>query len=211
MKRRIKSDLVKDEGPLRGNLASDVSDFVLAALNDVDEVIYVADPETYDLLWGNSAFWKVCGEYSTGSKCYEILQQRSEPCPFCTNDKIFGEYLGQSYVWEFQYKVNGNWYRCSDKAIYWKDGRMVRFEIAADINEQKKAEEALRESESKLQDAHRMAGLGYWYWDVKTGEVEWSEGVYKIFKLDPRRSNHISIRYWHFLRDGRRIVSVVRS
>jgi PAS domain S-box-containing protein len=28
-----------------------------------------------------------------------------------------------------------NWYRCSDKAIHWTDGRWVRFEIAADVTE----------------------------------------------------------------------------
>ncbi len=29
-----------------------------------------------------------------------------------------------------------------------------------------------------------MAHFGFWYWDIKTGEVEWSEEVYKIFGLD---------------------------
>lgn len=31
-----------------------------------------------------------------------------------------------------------------------------------------------------------MAHLGFWYWDVKTGDVEWSEEVFKIFCLDPK-------------------------
>ena len=46
-------------------------------------------------------------------------------------------------------------------------------------------EEALRESERKLSEAQKMAQLGNWTWDVKTGNVEWSEEVFKIFQLDP--------------------------
>jgi PAS domain S-box-containing protein len=48
------------------------------------------------------------------------------------------------------------------------------------------AEVTLRESERKLREAQEMAHLGFWYWDVKTGEVEWSEEVFKIFCLDPK-------------------------
>jgi len=54
------------------------------------------------------------------------------------------------------------------------------------IAERKQAEEALRESERKLSEAQKMAQLGHWRWDVRTGEVEWSEEVFKIFHLDPQ-------------------------
>jgi len=53
------------------------------------------------------------------------------------------------------------------------------------IAERKKAEEALRESERKLTEAQKIAQLGHWTWDVRTGDVEWSEEVFKIFQLDP--------------------------
>jgi len=48
------------------------------------------------------------------------------------------------------------------------------------------AEDALRESEKRLREAQSMAHLGYWRWNVKTGDVEWSEEVYRIFRLDPK-------------------------
>ncbi|MBN1124726.1 MAG: PAS domain S-box protein [Sedimentisphaerales bacterium] len=57
---------------------------------------------------------------------------------------------------------------------------------ALDITTRKEAEEALRESESKLREAQQMAHLGHWFWDVKTGQVEWSDEVYIIFRLDPQ-------------------------
>ena len=47
------------------------------------------------------------------------------------------------------------------------------------------SEDKLRESDARLREAQRMAHLGYWQWNVKTGKVDWSEEVYRIFRLDP--------------------------
>jgi PAS domain S-box-containing protein len=55
-----------------------------------------------------------------------------------------------------------------------------------DITAQKEAEDALRESERRLRESQAMAHLGFWYWDVKTGNVEWSDEVFRIFGLDPK-------------------------
>ena len=78
-----------------------------------------------------------------------------EPCPFCTNSLIFGESLGRSYIWEFQNKQNKQWYRCSDKAIQWVDGRMVRFEIATDITKLKLLEDELKDKNEKLERSNK--------------------------------------------------------
>ncbi len=53
------------------------------------------------------------------------------------------------------------------------------------IAENKRTEEALRESERRLSEAQRIAQMGQWSWDVRTGHVKWSEEVYRIFQLDP--------------------------
>ncbi|MDD5064381.1 MAG: PAS domain S-box protein [Phycisphaerae bacterium] len=50
----------------------------------------------------------------------------------------------------------------------------------------KQVEEMLRESEERLREAQKMAYLGYWVWDIKTGNVQWSEEVFRIFHLDPK-------------------------
>lgn len=51
--------------------------------------------------------------------------------------------------------------------------------------EQRAAE--LHRSRRMLADAERLAHLGSWEWDVRTGKVEWSREVFRIFGLDPER------------------------
>lgn len=118
-------------------------------LESIDEPIYVSDPNTFELLYVNHAFRRYWGEV-IGRQCFEVLQGRDSPCEFCTNHLIFGEKAGQPHVWEFQNLINKRWYRCIDRAIPWPDGRLVRYEMAIDITERKRAEQALAESQRIL-------------------------------------------------------------
>ena len=144
------------------------SDFALAALEGIDEAIFVVDPETYELLWTNSACQKTWGDDLIGRPCHEALRLRSEPCPGCTNDTIFGDHLGKSHVWEFHNEVNGNWYRCSHKAIGWTDGRMVRFTMATDITERKKAESALAQQRDMFELVINSAPINIFWKDTNS-------------------------------------------
>lgn len=125
------------------------SSALLSIFDGIDEVVYISDPCSYEILYANQALRAVRGDV-IGEKCYRAFQGLDSPCPFCTNQYIFGENEGRSHVWEFRNSVNHRWYRCIDKAIPWPDGRMVRYEMAIDITEKKLADEALRESEAKF-------------------------------------------------------------
>lgn len=73
------------------------------------------------------------------------------------------------------------------KSIYWRYITLgdKNYTLGVDITDRKHAESVLIESKRKLKEAEELAHLGYWIWDVKTGDVEWSDEVYKIFALDP--------------------------
>lgn len=67
------------------------------------------------------------------------------------------------------------------------DGKPYLVGMAIDISERKKAEEALQRSQAQLLEAQGIAHFGSWEWDIRTGEVEWSDEIYRIFGLDPER------------------------
>ena len=129
---------------------------MLSMFDGMDEVIYVADPQSYELLYMNAPARKSWGD-STGQPCYRALQNRDAPCPFCTNDRIFGEKAGQTYIWELQNVINKRWYRCIDRAIRWSDGRMVRFELAIDIHDRKEHETLLEQAKQTAESHARRA------------------------------------------------------
>lgn len=127
---------------------------LLSIFDSIDEAVYVVDPDTYEILYVNQAIRNIFGDQElVGKKCYEVFQALQYPCSFCTNERIFGDNLGASYIWDFQNRFNRRWYHCIDKAIRWPDGRMVRCEMAIDITERKRVEEALRNSKRLLERA----------------------------------------------------------
>jgi diguanylate cyclase (GGDEF)-like protein/PAS domain S-box-containing protein len=67
-----------------------------------------------------------------------------------------------------------------------KSGEITHFvAVKQDITERKRAERALHQSEAELKEAQRVAGLGSWTFDRKTGQVTWSDELYHVFRLDP--------------------------
>jgi PAS domain S-box-containing protein len=59
-------------------------------------------------------------------------------------------------------------------------------QLEKEASGRKQAEEILLKTRRKLAAALRLAHTGIWVWDVQTGEVEWSDEVYRIFELDPK-------------------------
>lgn len=190
----LRADSIKDE---RGNITGligmhrDISQDLRARetvelqhrktmtmFDAIEGVMYVSDPVTYELVFINSAFqrlWGLTNEDIPGRKCYEILQQRDKPCEFCTNDIIFKEHPDKTHIWEFQNQVNGRWYRCSDRAIEWVDGRRLRMELALDITEEKTSELKLIESEERYKLISKASANGIWDWWVDEGIIYYSD------------------------------------
>ncbi|MCC6728978.1 MAG: GAF domain-containing protein [Chthonomonadales bacterium] len=50
----------------------------------------------------------------------------------------------------------------------------------SELTERRRAEAALRRSEAMLARAQRIAGIGSWEWDTRTGEMVWSEELRRI-------------------------------
>ena len=55
-----------------------------------------------------------------------------------------------------------------------------------DVTELRLATERLRHSERLLQRAQQLSRIGSWEFDIKTGQVNWSDHLFEIFGLDRR-------------------------
>ncbi len=55
-----------------------------------------------------------------------------------------------------------------------------------DVTARRRAEEALRRSLETYARAEAIAHIGSWDWDIVTGELTWSDEIYRIFGLTPQ-------------------------
>ena len=116
---------------------------LLSILNSINQAIYIADPNTYEILYVNDTIQDAFQKSLLGGICYEEFQGLDSPCDFCTNNKILKE-KNKPYQWEYHNRILNRDYRIIDRILKWPDGRDVRFEFAIDITDHKASDEALR-------------------------------------------------------------------
>ncbi len=70
--------------------------------------------------------------------------------------------------------------RCAASPLV-EGGRIVAaVAVNTDITDQKKTEAALRESEERLRNAVEVGGIGLWDWNLRTGELHWSDQHFRM-------------------------------
>jgi PAS domain S-box-containing protein len=96
---------------------------------------------------------------------------------------------GEAYECEVRTRTASGSYRwCLSRAVPLRDelGKIVKwFGTNTDIDERKKAEEKLQESEAYLAEAQRLRHTGSWAWIPATGDIRyWSEECYRVLGFD---------------------------
>jgi PAS domain S-box-containing protein len=104
---------------------------------------------------------------------------------------------GRPHENEVRFRRSDGQYRWHlDRGVPLRDenGNIVKwYGIVTDIEDRKRAEEALQltshelqDSNAKLEEAQRITHVGYWEWDLATDCLIWSDETYRIFGLQPQ-------------------------
>lgn len=124
-------------------------------LDSTDNIIYVSDIDTYEVLYINKSGKKrygIAGDQYKGQKCYQLLQGKDKPCEFCTNQKIQKD---GSCQWTRYNKYLDRYYVITDYLIEIRPGYHARLEIASDHTDKeqqrKNLDTKVRQDESLLQ------------------------------------------------------------
>ncbi len=125
----------------------------LTVLNSIDADVYVADMETYEIIFMNEHMIENFGADYVGEICWKVFRKDSAPCDHCTNEKLLDSDGKPTGVieWECQNPITKKWYTNFDRAIQWKDDHYVRLQVATNITERKKTEQSLREAHDLLE------------------------------------------------------------
>lgn len=94
--------------------------------------VYISDMDTYELLYVNKHgcdTLQMQPEQLIGRKCYEAIQDRKAPCPFCTNRYLKED---ETYQWEFYNPNLKRTFMIKNRMLMWK-GRRARIELSYDM------------------------------------------------------------------------------
>lgn len=100
-------------------------------LDQIDEIVYISDLESNELLFLNRYGRNRFGDPKPGTKCYAHLQNRAVPCSFCTNE-LLPRCPGQRHTWVRQHPQSGS--MLLHDSIIKYEGRKCRMELAIDGN-----------------------------------------------------------------------------
>ncbi len=134
----------------------------VTVLDSVDATIYVADINTYEILFMNQSMKNLFGSDLIGKRCYQVFRGESKPCPVCKNDALIddqGEPKGVA-VWEEENPVTKRWFLNYDRAIHWIDDRVVHLQIAFETTKIRELDRKRKEAEAMLRQSQKMEAIG---------------------------------------------------
>ena len=132
---------------------------LISLFNNIDEIVYIADPETNEILFINKFGSDHMADESVNNKCYQALRMNTDPCAFHGKKKK-NPPLGKTERWEHFDPETNCYYLITDKIIPWKDNKKVKFTIIMDITPYKNLEMSLITEKNKLYSALESFGEG---------------------------------------------------
>lgn len=117
----------------------------ILTLETADDFLYISDPDTYEIYYVSTPdISLISPEWSTytGRKCYELMYQRTSPCPFCTSHLLSYD---QYHIWIYHNESVNKDFVLKDKFITWH-GKKARMEVVSVFSSQEQLKKLLLQS-----------------------------------------------------------------
>jgi PAS domain S-box-containing protein len=86
------------------------------------------------------------------------------------------------------------WFLARAEPLRDQHGKIVKwYGTNVDIDDRKRAEQALRRSEAHLAEAQRLSHTGSFGWDLSTHSISWSEEMFRIFDCEPTENPSVEM------------------
>ncbi len=155
--------------------------------DSVPDFVAILDNK-YRIVRANRAMAKQLGvtpEQAVGLFCYQCVHGLESAPDFCPHTQTVKD--EKEHTVEVHEPRLGGDFIVTTTPLRNVEGRMVgSVHVARNITKRKKAEEALRENEQRLNRSQEIAHLGSWELDLLTNQLVWSDEVYRIFGLKPQ-------------------------
>ncbi|MGA2259199.1 MAG: PAS domain-containing protein, partial [Thermoguttaceae bacterium] len=148
---------------------------------------------TREIVHLSDQFYQIFGlDPERGIPSLQTIRQRIHPEDRATAAEILGKAIREGKGYELDYRIvfpEGivKFLHLVAHPVFNTSGDPVEFVgTVMDVTERKRAEEALRQSESYLAEAQRLSHTGSWAWTPATGEIRyWSEECFRVQGFDP--------------------------
>ncbi len=133
---------------------------LLSLFENMPAAVNVVDPRSYEVLFMNRFAKEMFDPEGIGKSCYRVFHNFDSPCSFCNNREIFEQGEGKTLQWEYLSEPVQRHFMSTNTLITWPDGRKVKFELAIDVTDHKRADLEKEQLQAQLNQAQRMESVG---------------------------------------------------
>lgn len=148
--------------------------------------VYVVDITNYTIIFMNKYMKERYGDLSGGT-CHKLLfSQEDTPCVHCKISELIdtdSKPNQNTATFDFFNDSDQNWYQLIEKAIYWTDGRIVKYSIGVDISQLKEVQNTLAEAHAELALKNKKL--------QETSIRDILTGLYNRYMMDEELDKHI--------------------
>ena len=153
---------------------------------------YALDLATQEVTWSQEMYRLFEYDPAGGVPTYAAVRARYHPDDLARRDEAYAATLagGGPYKLDMRLVLPGDrtrWCQVQGRVERDAAGRAVRLAgTVMDVTERQQAEEALRRSRERLEQAQAVAHVGHWEQDCRAGTYYWSPETFRLYGLPPR-------------------------